>query len=185
MGFLFHPLLSTLRAPLNTGDCNVCTARTPCPILSTGLSSLVGRDIQSCGYTYIPETHIHHLPHRAKQGLAWLAYHSTTLPHNLPCSTLSLPLPLPLPCLALPCLALPSPFVFAATAGRERALVSPSPSVTLSETKFTSNRTDLIDVTQDPDLRPAQACLVSWICRVYRPFTSCPGRLGVPCCRMP
>lgn len=67
-------------------------------------ASLVGRDIQSCGYTYIPETHIHHLPHRARQGLAWLAYHSTTWPHNLPC----LPVyPFPFPSLALPCPAVP------------------------------------------------------------------------------
>lgn len=58
---------------------------------------------------------------------------------------------------------------------------SPSPSVALSETKFTSNRTDLIDVTQDPDLRPAQACLLSWICRVYRPFASCLGPLAAGC----
>jgi len=88
----------------------------------------------------------------------------TTEPYNLP-RLVTFP-SLPLPC--LPCLS----FVFAATAGRERPS-SPSPSVALSETKFTSNRTDLIDVTQDPDLHPAQACLVSWICRVYRPFASC------------
>ena len=88
-----------------------------------------------------------HLPHRV-QGLAWLAYHSSIQP------ALS--------------------FMFAATADREGPS-SPSPPVALPETEFTSNRTDLIDVTQDPDLRPAQACLVLWIRRVYRPLASCLG----------
>jgi hypothetical protein len=101
------------------------------------LARLAGRDIQSCGYTYIPETHIHHLPHGAK--------------------------------------ALPFPFciVFTATAGREGArrplrLRSRCP-------KRDSHQTEQIisHVTQDPDLCPAQACLLSWICRVYRPFASC------------
>lgn len=91
--------LSTLRfraAPLTAGSCNLCTACTFC------LADPAGRDIQSCGYTHIPETHIHPIfcpiePSKALPGSR------TTVPYNLPCP------PLPSPPLALPCLALPFP----------------------------------------------------------------------------
>lgn len=61
------------------------------------LGDPAGRDIQSCGYTHIPETHIHPIfcpiePSKALPGSR------TTVPYNLPCP----PLPSPSPCLALP-----------------------------------------------------------------------------------
>lgn len=92
-------------SPWATGDCEACKACTAFAILSIPRQSpcLVGSDIQRCGYTslrHIPT----HLPHRAKQGLAWLAYHSTIQPT---------PSSLPLPCPVF------FPFVFAATAGRK------------------------------------------------------------------
>lgn len=118
-------------------------------------------------YTSLRHTYPPICPIRAKQGLARLAYHSTIQP-AIP----SLPfVPLAYLSLRVCCDGRP----------KKGALVPPSPSVTLSETEFTSNRTDLIDVTRDPDLRPAQACLLSWICRVYRPFASCLACLAAGC----
>lgn len=57
------------------------------------IAHLAGRHIQSCGYTYIPETHIStHLPHRAKA----LSGSRTTEPYNSP--SLALPFALRVCC---------------------------------------------------------------------------------------
>lgn len=73
--------LSALHVLLTAVDCDICTA-----LVDYGLG---GSDIQSCGYTYIPETHISTMcpiePSKALPGSR------STVPHNLPCPPLSFP----------------------------------------------------------------------------------------------
>lgn len=49
-----------------SGDCSGCTAHA-LPARFCLVDDLVGSDIQNCGYTHIPETHIStHLPHQSQ-----------------------------------------------------------------------------------------------------------------------